>query len=132
MLGLPRFNSLLCSSVLAVLHRADDLSIIILCTQIGYSALPGIAFLALFSPVQTRVMKSLFAFRKKSMAWTDKRAKLLQELLGGMRIVKLMAWEVPFLDRLGEIRRNELRYIRSLLNYRSGMSESTSGKVPHN
>lgn len=67
-------------------------------------------------------MKSLFAFRKKSMAWTDKRAKLLQELLGGMRIVKLMAWEVPFLDRLGEIRRNELRYIRSLLNYRSGMS----------
>jgi hypothetical protein len=35
------------------------------------------------------VMKRLFMYRKKSMVWTDKRAKILQELLGGMKIIKV-------------------------------------------
>jgi ABC-type multidrug transport system fused ATPase/permease subunit len=94
---------------------------IILLVQIGYSALPGIAFLLVMMPAQTYVMKSLFATRKKSMIWTDKRVKLLQEILGGMRIVKFMAWENPFLDRLRHIRGMELKYVRKLLVVRSAM-----------
>lgn len=66
-------------------------------------------------------MKKLFMLRKRSMVWTDKRAKLLQEILGGMRIVKFMAWEIPFLSRIGAIRNMELGYVRTLLVYRSGM-----------
>ena len=93
---------------------------IILIVQIGYSALPGIGFLIVMLPLQTVVMKKLFALRKKSMVWTDKRAKLLQEILGGMTIVKFMAWENPFLDRLRAIRGMELKYVRSLLVTRSG------------
>lgn len=31
-------------------------------------------------------MKSMFSMRRKAMVWTDKRAKLIQELLGGMRV----------------------------------------------
>jgi ABC-type multidrug transport system fused ATPase/permease subunit len=49
------------------------------------------------------------------MVWTDKRAKLLQELLGGMKIIKFFAWEVPFLARIGEFRKKEIHYIRTLL-----------------
>ena len=94
---------------------------IILLVQIGYSALPGIGFLMVATPLQTLAMKSLFKVRKKSMVWTDKRAKLLQEILGGMRIVKFMAWENPFLDRLQAIRGMELSYIRKLMISRSGM-----------
>ncbi|KAK8854643.1 hypothetical protein IAR55_003382 [Kwoniella newhampshirensis] len=95
--------------------------IIILLVQIGYSALPGIAFLFIMMPVQVRFMKSLFMYRKKAASWTDKRAKLLQEILGGMRIVKYMAWENPFLKRINAIRGMELKYIRMLLIFRSGM-----------
>ena len=94
---------------------------IILLVQIGYSALPGIGFLLLALPSQTWIMKKLFLFRKKSMAWTDKRAKLLQEILGGMQIVKFMAWEMPFLQRLNDIRTSEVKFIRKLLIARSGM-----------
>nr|ODN94507.1 ATP-binding cassette transporter YOR1 [Cryptococcus depauperatus CBS 7855] len=95
--------------------------IIILLVQIGYSALPGIAFLLIVTPLQARFMKTLFMYRKKAATWTDKRAKLLQEILGGMRIVKYMAWETPFLERIRTIRGMELRYIRVLLILRSGM-----------
>nr|XP_019044875.1 ATP-binding cassette transporter YOR1 [Kwoniella bestiolae CBS 10118]OCF23805.1 ATP-binding cassette transporter YOR1 [Kwoniella bestiolae CBS 10118] len=95
--------------------------IIILLVQIGYSALPGIAFLLIMTPLQVIFMKNLFAIRKKAAQWTDKRAKLLQEILGGMRIVKYMAWEIPFLEKVHAIRGMELKYIRSLLTFRSGM-----------
>lgn len=100
---------------------------VILLVEIQESALVGIAFLVIFSPIQKTLIKYLFAIRVKAMRWTDKRAKLLQELLGGMKIVKLMAWEGPFLERLGTIRTNELGYVRTLLISRSAnMAIATS------
>jgi ABC-type multidrug transport system fused ATPase/permease subunit len=108
--------------------------LIILLTNLGPSALAGFGLFILLTPVQTRVMKELFKMRRKSMRWTDKRAKLLQELLGGIRIIKFFAWEVglvfvrflerntdykahkvPFLKRIGEFRNKEVFYVRSIL-----------------
>jgi ABC-type multidrug transport system fused ATPase/permease subunit len=94
---------------------------VILLVEIGYSALPGLGFLLVALPFQTVIMKKLLAQRRQSMIWTDKRAKLLQEILGGMRIVKFMAWEIPFLNRLRAIRGMELKFVRRLLWFRSGM-----------
>ncbi len=54
------------------------------------------------------VMKKMFAFRASGMRWTDKRAKLLQELLGGMKVVKFFAWETPFAKRIWEFRQKEM------------------------
>ncbi|CAE6463976.1 hypothetical protein ACGC1H_006664 [Rhizoctonia solani] len=93
--------------------------LVILLVNLGWSALTGFAFFVLMTPVQTIVMKRLFTMRKKSMVWTDKRAKLLQELLGSMRILKFFAWENPYLERVSNFRNNELKYIRSLLLIRS-------------
>lgn len=55
-----------------MLCKANRLSVILL-VQIGYSALPGIAFLLIMTPLQARFMKTLFMFRKKAATWTDKR-----------------------------------------------------------
>ncbi len=46
--------------------------------------------------------------RASGMRWTDKRAKLLQELLGGMKVVKFFAWETPFAKRIWEFRQKEM------------------------
>jgi hypothetical protein len=56
-------------------------------------------------------MKKLFGIRKKSMVWTDKRAKLLQELLGGMKVLKFFAWEEAFLKRIADYRKHEITYV---------------------
>ncbi|KAG6900221.1 hypothetical protein C0993_001290 [Termitomyces sp. T159_Od127] len=93
--------------------------LILLILNLGPSALAGFGFFVLATPIQTMVMKRLFTLRKRSMMWTDKRAKLLQELLGGMRVIKYFAWEAPFLARIFDYRRKELAYIRSLLLIRS-------------
>jgi ABC-type multidrug transport system fused ATPase/permease subunit len=91
----------------------------ILIDNLGASALAGFGLMVLVTPVQTRVMKRLFSIRKKSMVWTDKRAKLLQELLGGMKIIKFFAWETPFLERISQYRKNEIHHIRTLLLIRA-------------
>jgi hypothetical protein len=85
--------------------------LVLLLLQIGPSALAGFAFLILATPVQTYAVKYLFTLRRKSMGWTDKRAKLLLELLGGMKIIKFFAWEIPFLERISDYRRREMGYV---------------------
>lgn len=76
--------------------------------QLGPSALAGFAIFVVVTPIQTRVMQHLFLYRRKSMEWTDRRAKLLQELLGGMKVIKYFAWEVPFLKRIESYRKQEM------------------------
>lgn len=87
--------------------------LILLLLNLGPSALAGFAFFVLCTPVQASVMKRLMKVRQKSMAWTDKRAKLLQELLGGMKIIKFFAWENPYLKRIAEYRSKEIQYVTS-------------------
>lgn len=82
--------------------------LVILLINLGPSALAGYAFFILATPIQTLVMKRFIKIRAKSMIWTDKRAKLLQELLGGMKIIKYFAWEKPYLERIEELRGKEM------------------------
>lgn len=100
--------------------------LILLLINLGPSALAGYAFFVILTPLQTEVMKRLSHIRTKCMYWTgkhfseldnqwpmhsflDKRVKLLQELLGGMKVIKYFAWEVPFLKRISEIRGTETK-----------------------
>lgn len=93
--------------------------LILLCLNLGWSALPGLAFFVILSPLQGKVTQRLFLLRKRSMVWTEKRIKALHEILGAMRIIKLFAWELPFMDRIGGYRRTEMSYLRSRLTLRS-------------
>ena len=81
----------------------------LLIANLGPSALAGFSIFFILTPVQGKIMKSLFLIRRKTMVWTDKRAKLLQELLGGMKLIKFFAWEIPFLNRIAGFRKHEMR-----------------------
>ena len=81
----------------------------LLLANLGPSALAGFSVFIILTPIQGKIMKTLFQFRRKTMEWTDKRAKLLQELLGGMKMIKFFAWESPFLDRIAGYRNREMK-----------------------
>ncbi|KAI9439889.1 ABC transporter [Lactarius indigo] len=91
----------------------------LLISNLGPSALAGFSVFIVLTPIQGKIMKSLFRIRRKTMEWTDKRAKLLQELLGGMKLIKFFAWEAPFLERVAGYRKREMSYVRKLLLVRA-------------
>lgn len=76
--------------------------------NLGPSALTGLAVYIFLAPVQAVFMTSYIAMRGKIMAWTDKRVKTLQEMLGGMKVIKYFTWEIPMMKRIGEYRRKEM------------------------
>ncbi|KZP00831.1 ABC protein [Calocera viscosa TUFC12733] len=86
-----------------------SICLIILCVQLGPSALAGFCIFLVLMPIQERAMSYQLGVRRKSMVWVDKRAKLLQELLGGMRVIKVFCYEIPFLERITSIRHEELK-----------------------
>ena len=46
------------------------------------------------------------------MKLKDQRIKVMNEVLNGIKVLKLYAWENAFIDRLNDIREKELRCIR--------------------
>jgi ATP-binding cassette subfamily C (CFTR/MRP) protein 1 len=46
------------------------------------------------------------------MTVKDERIKTINEILNGIRVLKLYAWEMAFIRSITDIREKELRYIR--------------------
>ncbi|KZW00021.1 ABC protein [Exidia glandulosa HHB12029] len=96
-----------------------SICLIILLVQLGPSALAGFSLFLLIIPFQQRAMAAQLSVRQGSMKWTDQRARLLQELLGAMRVIKYFCYEKPFLKRIDSIRKEELKGIRKILYIRA-------------
>ncbi|EED16527.1 ABC multidrug transporter, putative [Talaromyces stipitatus ATCC 10500] len=97
------------------------LAIILLCINIGYSALSGFALLLLGIPSLTIAIKSLLKRRNSINNLTDQRVSLTQEILQSVRFVKFFGWESSFMERLRDIRRREIRAVQILLAIRNAI-----------
>ncbi|PWN51467.1 putative ABC transporter [Violaceomyces palustris] len=93
--------------------------IALLIWSLGYSSLPGIAILILFSPIQTQLTKRLFSLRKRSMIWTERRNKAIDECISGIRLIKQFAWESHYLQKVRQLRVKEMAFLRNRLFLRS-------------
>ncbi|KAG2138357.1 ABC protein [Suillus clintonianus] len=89
--------------------------LIILIIELGPSALAGFSLFVLMIPIQQRLMTLQYRIRLGSMKWTDQRAKALLEIIGAIRVVKYFSYEVPFLQKIFELRKKELRGVRWIL-----------------
>ncbi|KAH8103355.1 multidrug resistance-associated ABC transporter [Cristinia sonorae] len=84
----------------------------LLISNLGYSALVGLGFMILGFPLQGYLISIIYAQRKKGVEFTDKRVRLLTEVLQGIRLVKYYAWESFYSHQIGLFRRRELKTIR--------------------
>jgi ATP-binding cassette subfamily C (CFTR/MRP) protein 1 len=96
--------------------------LVVLCINIGYSALSGFALITIVIPLLTRAIKSLFKRRKAINKITDQRVSLTQEIMSSVRFVKFFGWETSFLERLRELRNREIRKIQVLLAIRNAIN----------
>ncbi|XP_041822006.1 ATP-binding cassette sub-family C member 4-like isoform X2 [Chelmon rostratus] len=85
--------------------------IILLWYEIGPSCLAGLAVIALMMPVQAWFGSLFGIFRSKTAVLTDNRIRIMNEVVSGIRIIKMYAWEKPFSALLTDVRRKEISQI---------------------
>ncbi|CAG2179010.1 unnamed protein product, partial [Oppiella nova] len=84
----------------------------IMWTHLGWSAFVGVALLVPFIPFQL-IMGRLFSrFRQMTAKLTDGRLRLMNEIISGMRVIKMYAWEQPFADLVADARKSEVGRIQ--------------------
>ncbi|TPX66991.1 hypothetical protein SpCBS45565_g04133 [Spizellomyces sp. 'palustris'] len=74
-----------------------------------FAGLAGIGLMLLCSIVQLFMMRLIAKYESKSLKQTDLRIKQISEMLNGIKIIKLFAWEESFLKRIGSVRSSELK-----------------------
>ncbi|XP_054915033.1 multidrug resistance-associated protein 4 isoform X1 [Poeciliopsis prolifica] len=79
--------------------------------EIGPSCLAGMGVLLFLMPTQTMFGRLFSKFRSKTAVLTDSRIRTMNEVVSGMRIIKMYAWEKPFSALVTEVRRKEISKI---------------------
>ncbi|XP_061082797.1 multidrug resistance-associated protein 4 [Conger conger] len=99
--------------------------------EIGPSCLAGMAVLLFLLPLQTLFGRLFSSFRSKTAVLTDSRIRTMNEVVSGMRIIKMYAWEKPFSVLVNEVRRKEISKVMKS-SYLRGLNMASffvAGKV---
>ncbi|XP_041940994.1 multidrug resistance-associated protein 1-like [Alosa sapidissima] len=80
--------------------------------RLGPSALAGIATVILIFPLNGFIAKMRSKLQEVQMKYMDGRIKLMNEILGGIKILKFYAWEKAFLERVIGYREHELKALK--------------------
>lgn len=76
---------------------------------LGPTALVGSAIFIIFYPTMMLASRMTAYFRKKCVAVTDRRVRLMNEILGCMKFIKMYCWETPFANNIQKVRSEERR-----------------------
>ncbi|XP_072034829.1 ATP-binding cassette sub-family C member 4-like [Amphiura filiformis] len=77
-----------------------------------YSLLGPVIF-CLLSPFQAYMGRLFSKLRSKTALLTDERVRIMNEIISGMRVVKIYTWEKPFAELVRIARRNEVKKVMS-------------------
>lgn len=90
------------------------LSFCFLYNMFGTSVFAGAAVIALSLPIQFFLLRRMSRQRPKINEVADKRIRLLQEILAGIRVIKLYSWDNIFRNKMANLREKELKEIRKM------------------
>ncbi|XP_067333226.1 multidrug resistance-associated protein 1 isoform X2 [Channa argus] len=88
------------------------LALYFLWKNLGPSVLAGVAVMVLLVPVNGVIAMKTKTYQVAQMKSKDNRIKLMNEMLNGIKVLKLYAWELAFKDKVGEIRESELQVLK--------------------
>ncbi|XP_054162187.1 ATP-binding cassette sub-family C member 4-like [Oppia nitens] len=88
--------------------------IIIICTYLGVSSMVGLGLLILYIPFQLLMGKLFSRARQQTAKLTDSRLRLMNEIIAGMRVIKMYTWEQSFCDLVTKARKLEVNDIRKV------------------
>ncbi|XP_076862797.1 ATP-binding cassette sub-family C member 9 isoform X5 [Brachyhypopomus gauderio] len=105
------------------------MGVILLHYLLGYSALIGALVIVLLAPIQYLIATKLADTQKSSLDYSTDRLKKTTEILKGIKLLKLYAWENIFCNSVLETRGKELTSLRTFAFYTS-MSIFMNAAIP--
>ncbi|KAK2171192.1 hypothetical protein NP493_1094g02037 [Ridgeia piscesae] len=104
----PPFLHLIWSAPLIV-----GLCMYFLWQQLGPSAMAGLLFVLFMIPFNGVFAEKIRKLQVTQMICKDRRIKLMNELLNGIKVLKLYAWENPFQEKIMGIRQTEIEALKT-------------------
>ena len=80
--------------------------------QLGPSIFVGVGLLVLSIPLNGVVAGISRKYQLEQMKLKDKRVKMMNEILGGVKVLKLYGWEPSFIQQIVDIRDGEIKVLR--------------------
>ncbi|XP_061564507.1 ATP-binding cassette sub-family C member 3 isoform X2 [Cololabis saira] len=80
--------------------------------NLGASVLAGVAVMVMLIPFNAVIAMKTRAYQVEQMQHKDSRIKLMNEILNGIKVLKLYAWEKSFKEKVLAIRQKELNVLR--------------------
>uniref|UniRef100_A0A671XZH0 ATP-binding cassette, sub-family C (CFTR/MRP), member 9 n=1 Tax=Sparus aurata TaxID=8175 RepID=A0A671XZH0_SPAAU len=105
------------------------MGVILLYYLLGPSALVGASVIVLLAPVQYLIATKLADTQKSSLEHSTDRLKKTSEILKGIKLLKLYAWENIFCDSVEETRGKELTSLKTFAFFTS-MSIFMNAAIP--
>ncbi|KAK8776949.1 hypothetical protein V5799_029711 [Amblyomma americanum] len=96
------------------------LALYFLWQRLGVAVLSGVGIMVLMVPINGFLAAYSKKLQTRQMKHKDERIKLMNEILGGMKVLKLYAWEPSFQEHVQHIRGREVRNLRRMA-YVSGV-----------
>ncbi|KAI8125135.1 Multidrug resistance-associated protein 1 [Lucilia cuprina] len=89
------------------------LALFFLWQLLGPSVLAGLAVMIILIPVNGVIANRIKTYQIRQMKYKDERVKLMNEVLSGIKVLKLYAWEPSFEKQVLEIREKEIATLKS-------------------
>ncbi|XP_035824257.1 multidrug resistance-associated protein 1-like [Aplysia californica] len=89
--------------------------------QLGMGAFVGLAIMLSLIPLNAWVGKKLKKFEKEKSDTKDKRIKIMNEVLNGIKVLKLYAWEKSFLKKVMSSRDQEVSLHKKMCLIHAGI-----------
>uniref|UniRef100_A0A669DU41 ATP-binding cassette, sub-family C (CFTR/MRP), member 2 n=1 Tax=Oreochromis niloticus TaxID=8128 RepID=A0A669DU41_ORENI len=105
------------------------ISIVFLWLELGPSVLAGVGVMVLIIPTNALIATKARKLQIENMKFKDKRMKIMNEILNGIKILKLYAWEPSFQKHVEDIRGEELKVMKKFA-YLHSFSILTSCCIP--
>ena len=88
------------------------IAMIMLWQQLGVATLAGLAFMIVLMPINFIIANKMKAIFMNVMKMKDKRVKLMNEILNGIKVFKLYSWETSFRQKVMKLREMEVKSIK--------------------
>ncbi|KAI8747945.1 multidrug resistance-associated protein 1 [Biomphalaria glabrata] len=90
------------------------LAVYFLWNTLGLPVLAGLGLLVLLVPLNAFIAYKQQKLQRQNLFWKDKRVKMVNEVLGGIKVLKLYAWEESFQKKILALRQREVCVLTKL------------------